>query len=62
MDEVLWTSSLQGTLGVGYQVVRDDLRPGVHRVSLGLPDGAGGEATASTWLRVLEGPDHEAGC
>jgi hypothetical protein len=53
-EEVTWSSSLAGTLGAGYQVTRDDLRAGTHRITLSVPDGQGGESTASVWIRIEE--------
>lgn len=59
--EVAWHSSLDGLLGTGYQVVRDDLRPGMHRITLSMPNESRGEATASVWIRILdEGETPEA--
>ena len=56
-DDVVWTSSLQGVLGTGHQFDRMDLRPGRHRITLSVPDGAHGEATASMTIRVVERED-----
>ena len=61
-DEVTWQSSLDGLIGTGYQVVRDDLRPGRHRVTLTLPDGAHGEASASVWIRILDQDTEPSEC
>ncbi len=61
-DEVMWRSSLEGTLGTGYQMVRGDLRTGSHRITLSLPDDAGGEAAASVWIKIVEGGDVPADC
>ena len=61
-DETLWRSSLDGTLGTGMQLVRGDLQPGTHRITLTLPDGAGGEATAGVWIRVVEEGGSPAEC
>lgn len=61
-DEVAWYSSLEGLLGTGYQVVRKDLRPGTHRITLDLPDGACGEAAASVWIKIAEEGDAPADC
>ncbi|HZX78915.1 hypothetical protein [Lysobacter sp.] len=61
-DDVVWTSSLQGVLGTGHQFDRTDLRPGRHRITLGVADGARGEATASVTIRVMErGEDGHCG-
>jgi hypothetical protein len=61
-DEVAWHSSLEGLLGTGYQMVRKDLRPGTHRITLSLPDGACGEAAASVWIKIAEEGDAPADC
>jgi hypothetical protein len=52
MEDVVWTSNLDGVLGRGFEVVADDLSSGVHTITLSVPDGQGGMATASTLLRV----------
>jgi hypothetical protein len=52
MEDVVWTSNLDGVLGRGFEVVADDLSAGVHTITLSVPDGQGGMATASTLLRV----------
>jgi hypothetical protein len=54
LHEVSWHSNLDGLLGTGYHVVRDDLRAGTHRITLNLPDGQRGEANASTWIRIVD--------
>ena len=57
-----WQSSLDGLIGTGYQVVRDDLRPGRHRITLTLPDGAHREASASVWVRILDQDTEPSEC
>jgi hypothetical protein len=61
-DEVAWHSSIDGLLGTGYQLVRNDLRPGMHRITLSLPDGDHGEAAASIWIKIAEEDDAPADC
>ena len=53
-EEVAWSSSLAGALGSGYQLTRDDLRPGTHPITLRVPDGLGDEVSAGIWIRVVE--------
>jgi hypothetical protein len=53
-DEISWHSSIQGYLGNGNQVVRNDLVPGTHLITMILPDGADGEAKASAWIKVYD--------
>jgi hypothetical protein len=61
-EDVTWSSSLAGVLGGGYQVTRDDLRAGTHRIGLSVPDGHGGESTASVWIRIEESPQRPPEC
>ncbi|HEY9285890.1 MAG TPA: hypothetical protein VIP46_20740 [Pyrinomonadaceae bacterium] len=59
-DEVAWSSSLECCgLGTGSHLVRDDLPPGTHRVTLATGDGRGGETTASVWIKVEAAPDRD---
>ena len=51
-DEVVWTSDRDGLIGTGYQVITHSLSLGRHRISIHLPDGLGGEATASVFVNV----------
>jgi hypothetical protein len=51
-EDVVWTSSRDGTIGIGYQVVTNRLSHGRHRISVSLPDGLGGEAYTSILLTV----------
>jgi len=46
LEDVLWISSRDGQLGIGYQVVTNRLTPGRHRIMLSIPDGMGSEASA----------------
>lgn len=54
-DDVVWSSSRDGALGVGYEVVTQSLSPGRHRLTMSVPDGFGGEASASVWIDVVAG-------
>jgi hypothetical protein len=51
-EDVVWTSSRDGALGIGYQVVTEHLSPGRHRIALTVPDGLDGEARASVAVTV----------
>jgi hypothetical protein len=51
-DEVSWRSSLEGHLDVGYELAVATLSPGRHRITLSVPDGLGGEATAGAFIEV----------
>src|SRR5262249_16965617 len=50
LDEVVWVSNRDGVIGTGYQVIAHSLSTGQHRISIGLPDGLGGEALASVFV------------
>ena len=49
-DDVVWTSDRDGVIGTGYQVITHSLSAGRHRISIGFPDGLGGEASASVFV------------
>jgi hypothetical protein len=51
-DEVVWTSNLDGAIGVGHGLVVNSLSSGRHRISIDIPDGAGGEAAAGVFIEV----------
>jgi hypothetical protein len=53
-EEVTWTSGLNGMLGTGYQLTRDDLRPGLHPHRPDRPGRGGGEAVAHVSIRIRE--------
>jgi hypothetical protein len=57
-DEGLWSDSQEGIFGTGAYLVRSDLRPGTHRITLSTPDGQPddqcGEASACVWIKVVE--------
>ena len=52
MEDVVWNSNLDGLLGRGFELVADNLSSGFHTITLTVPDGVGGVATASVSLRV----------
>src|SRR5262249_46376824 len=51
-EDVSWSSNRDGNLGVGYQLVAHRLSPGRHRITLTVPDGLGGDATAAITLTI----------
>jgi hypothetical protein len=51
-DEIAWTSNVGGFLGYGYQIITHTLIPGLHRITLNVADGLGGEASASTLIKI----------
>lgn len=51
-DEVVWSSRSIGTIGTGYQLTTNTLPIGYHRITMYVPDGLGGEASASTEIRI----------
>lgn len=52
-EELFWSSSIQGYLGTGSQLMSNNLIPGEHVISLVAPDGMGGETRAEYRVRVL---------
>jgi hypothetical protein len=52
--DVRWMSSLDGNLGAGYELVTTSLSVGFHVITLSVPDGTGGLATATTQITVTE--------
>jgi hypothetical protein len=53
-DEVSWTSSRDGRLGTGYQVVTNSLSAGRHRITLRVPDCLSGESIASKVITIRQ--------
>jgi hypothetical protein len=51
-DDVAWSSSIDGYLGVGYVFPVPSLSAGRHRITLSVPDGLGDEATAGIFIEV----------
>ncbi len=51
-EDVVWTSDRDGVIGTGYQVITHLLSAGRHRISIGFPDGLGGEASASVFVTI----------
>jgi hypothetical protein len=52
-DDLVWHSNRDGLLGIGYQVVTAVASRGSHRITLSIPDGLEGEATASVYIRIV---------
>lgn len=52
-DGLNWSSSIDGHLGSGAQVIPSTLTPGRHRITLSGDDGTGGEISKSIYLRVV---------
>jgi len=51
-QDAQWSSSLDGVLGAGYEVVAQRLSEGPHTVRLTVPDGLGGIASAEVAVLV----------
>jgi hypothetical protein len=58
LDEIVWTSNVDGFLGYGYELYTHTLSRGVHTVTLGVADGLGGET--STTVRIAIGSPEPA--
>ena len=52
MTDVIWTSSLDGMIGRGFELVADGLSDGTHVITLTTPDGIGGAATQSVSIHI----------
>jgi hypothetical protein len=50
--DVLWSSDIDGDLGVGYELVLQTLSVGQHKITLSVPDGLGGNAASSVAITV----------
>lgn len=50
--DVVWTSNIDGIVGVGYEVITHTLSAGRHRITISIPDGLGGEASAGMYIEV----------
>ncbi|HEX3144359.1 MAG TPA: hypothetical protein VHQ64_10340 [Pyrinomonadaceae bacterium] len=59
-DEVFWVARAVGPIGTGHQVSTTELPVGLHRVTMYVRDGLGGEASASVDVRVK--PAMPCGC
>ena len=46
-DSVVWTSSLDGALGTGSELVVGELSPGLHQITVTATDSDGNQSTAS---------------
>jgi hypothetical protein len=51
-EDTMWTSNRDGYLGVGDQLTTHTLSPGRHRISVSVPDGLGGEASATVSIQI----------
>ena len=61
-NEVTWTSNVECCgIGSGSRIVRDDLPPGKHAITMRTPDGQGGEASATVWIKVIGEPTDKLG-
>jgi hypothetical protein len=52
MEDAVWSSNLAGLLGRGFELVAEDLSTGVHTITLTVPDGLDGTATAHVSIRI----------
>jgi hypothetical protein len=52
LNDMLWTSNLDGLLGEGIVLVVENLSIGFHVITLTVPDGIGGTSQATTSVRV----------
>ncbi len=55
VEAISWHSNIQGYLGSGNQLLRADLVPGTHHITMTMPDAIGGEAKAGIWIKIKEG-------
>jgi hypothetical protein len=51
-EDLLWSSRLNGQIAVGYECAVSMLGLGQHQITLSVPDGLGGEATAAVRIEV----------
>lgn len=58
LEDVLWTSNLDGPLGEGIVLVVENLSIGFHTITLTVPDGIGGTSQATVSVRII-GSDNE---
>jgi hypothetical protein len=52
LEDMVWSSHKDGHLGVGREVITNTLSAGEHRITLSVPDGLGGESSATTRIEV----------
>jgi hypothetical protein len=51
-DDLLWISNRDGVIGTGYEVITNALSVGWHKITLSVPDGMGGDASASIVITI----------
>jgi hypothetical protein len=52
LEDAVWSSNLAGLLGPGFELVAEDLSADVHTITLTVPDGLEGTATAHVSIRI----------
>jgi len=52
LEDAVWSSSIDGSLGRGFEVIAENLSEGPHTITLTVPDGVGGAASTAIRLRV----------
>jgi hypothetical protein len=53
LESVVWTSSRDGQLGIGYQVLVSTLSVGRHEIRLTVPSGLDGESSGVVSVEVM---------
>jgi hypothetical protein len=53
MEDVVWSSNIDGLLGRGFELIATDLSHGTHTLSLTAPDGLEGTTTAEVSIKVM---------
>ena len=51
-DAMIWTSSIDGTIGIGRSITRNDLSPGTHSITITATDSQGAEANDSLAIHI----------
>jgi hypothetical protein len=54
LDEVVWISNVDGFLGYGHNLITQALTPGLHKITLSVADGLGGEASESLLIKIRQ--------
>jgi hypothetical protein len=52
LDDIAWTSNIDGFIGYGHEVITHTLSSGTHMIGLGVADGLGGEASATVRIAI----------